>query len=284
MRVAVTGAGGMLGHDVLEAARAGGHEVAALSRAELDLRDEGATKDAIATLRPEVIVNCAAFTDVDGAEANEAEALAINGAGAGNLARSATEAGAHLVHVSTDYVFDGKASRPYVESDPTAPRSAYGRTKLAGEFEVLAADPRHAVVRSSWLFGVAGHSFPRTMLELASGGREEVSVVTDQVGCPTYTAHLAAALVTVAERRSRGIHHIAAAGHCSWHELAVVLFERAGVNCRVLEATSKEMARPAPRPAWSVLASERPDAVQLPSWQEGIGAYLEAQSRAAVAS
>jgi dTDP-4-dehydrorhamnose reductase len=292
----VTGAGGMLGRDVVRAAVRRGHDVVGLTRADLDVRDAAAVAAALGRLRPAVVVNCAAWTDVDGAEAAEDRALAVNGTAAGMLARESAAVGARLVHVSTDYVFDGLADRPYVESDAVGPRSAYGRTKLAGEREVIAAGGGHAVVRSSWLFGAGGRNFAATMLRLGGGrsrddgdegpgdgsrGAREVSVVTDQIGCPTFTGHLAAALVELAERLigegagHGGVHHIAGSGRCSWNEFAVEIFARAGVDCRVREATSAEMARPAPRPAWSVLESERGDALVLPPWEEGLAAYLE---------
>jgi dTDP-4-dehydrorhamnose reductase len=171
-------------------------------------------------------------------------------------------------------VFDGEARRPYVESDPTGPRSAYGRTKLAGEHAVLSADGGHAIVRTSWLFGAGGRNFVATMLALAAEGREEVSVVTDQVGCPTFTGHLAGALVELAERREGGLHHVAGAEHCSWNEFAVEIFAQARIDCRVRPTTSADFVRPAPRPAWSVLGSERRDAIELPRWQDGLAAYL----------
>jgi dTDP-4-dehydrorhamnose reductase len=190
-----------------------------------------------------------------------------------------------LVHVSTDYVFAGQADRPYVESDPVGPCSAYGRTKLAGEHEILALAAGHAVVRSSWLFGSGGHNFVATMLRLAGDGRDTVSVVTDQVGCPTFTGHLADALLDVADRLAgdgdaAGIHHIAGSGRCSWNQFASEIFAQAGVDCVVLPATTAEMARPAPRPAWSVLGSERPDAVVLPPWETGLAEYLAEIGRA----
>lgn len=272
MRLLVTGAGGMLGRDVLEAAAARDHDVVGLARAELDITDAEAVARAVADASPEAVVNCAAWTDVDGAESDEAGALAANGTGAGILARTATAAGAQLVHVSTDYVFDGRARTPYVESDTVAPVSAYGRTKLAGEEAVFAAGAAHAVVRSSWLFGAGGRNFVATMLGLAD--RDEVSVVTDQVGCPTFTGHLAAALVEVAERGSAGVHHIAGGEHCSWHALAVETFGQAGVEIRVLATTTDKFPRPAPRPAWSVLGSERTDAIVLPPWRAGVADYL----------
>jgi dTDP-4-dehydrorhamnose reductase len=273
-RLVVTGAAGMLGLDVVAVAQRAGDEIVALTRAQLDVTDADAVSAAIAQAAPDAVINCAAWTDVDGAEADPEGALAANGRGAGNVAHAAAAIGAHLVHVSTDYVFAGDADRPYGETDRTDPRSAYGRTKLAGEEAVLAASADHAVVRSSWLFGVGGRNFVETMLSL-SETREEVSVVTDQVGCPTFTGHLAPALLELAERRGAGLFHIAGAGACSWNEFAVEIFAQAGVDCRVLPTTTAEFTRPAPRPAYSVLGSERADPLLLPPWQEGVREYLK---------
>jgi dTDP-4-dehydrorhamnose reductase len=274
MRLLVTGAGGMLGQDVVRAARARGREVAGLAHAELDATDETAVRAALAAAGAEAAVNCAAYTDVDGAERDVAGATAGNAAAAGAVARAAAAAGARLVQVSTDYVFDGGKRSPYVESDPTGPRSAYGRTKLEGELAVAAAGGDHAIARSSWLFGAGGRNFVATMLGLAEE-RDEVTVVTDQVGCPTYTGHLAEALLTLAAGTSRGVFHVAGGGApCSWHDFAVEIFRQAGVDCRVLACTTAEMPRPAPRPACSALASERPETPVLPSWREGLSAYL----------
>jgi dTDP-4-dehydrorhamnose reductase len=278
-RLLVTGAGGMLGLDVVAGAQRAGHEVVALTRAQLDVTDADAVSAAIAQAAPGAVINCAAWTDVDGAEADPDGALATNGRGAGNVAGAAAAIGAHLVHVSTDYVFAGDANRPYVESDRTGPQSAYGRTKLAGEEAVLAATADHAVVRSSWLFGLGGRNFVETMLSL-SATRDEVSVVTDQLGCPTFAGHLAPALIELAERGGGGLFHIAGAGACSWNEFAVEIFAQAGVDCRVLPTTTAVVDRPAPRPAFSVLASERDDAITLPRWQAGLRAYLDARATA----
>jgi dTDP-4-dehydrorhamnose reductase len=279
MRLLVTGAGGMLGLDVVAQAQRAGHEIVALTRAELDVTDADAVSAAIARAAPSAVINCAAWTDVDGAEADPEGALSVNGPGAGNVAQAAAAIGAHLVHLSTDYVFAGDSDCPYVESDPTDPRSAYGRTKLAGEEAVLAANADHAVVRSSWLFGLGGRNFVETMLSL-SAERDEVSVVTDQVGCPTFTGHLAPALIELAERGAGGLFHIAGAGACSWNEFAVEIFAQADVDCRVLPTTTDAIGRPAPRPAYSVLASERDDAITLPLWQAGLRAYLDARATA----
>jgi dTDP-4-dehydrorhamnose reductase len=271
MRLLVTGAAGMLGRDVVTAAGDAGHEVTALARAELDITDQDAVRAAIVAARPDAGINCAAWTDVDGAEANEAAASAVNGTGAGHVAKAAAEAGAHLVHVSSDYVFDGNGPDPYEEDDPPSPRSAYGRSKLAGELAV--DDGRAAIVRSSWLFGPHGRNFVDTMRRLGAE-RDEVAVVNDQVGCPTYTGHLAPALVEIAEQRLTGVMHVAGGGHCSWFELAVATFAEAGIVCRVTPQTTADAGRPAPRPAFSALASTRADAPVLPPWREGLRAHL----------
>jgi len=169
------------------------------------------------------------------------------------------------------------APRPYVESDPTGPRSVYGESKLAGELAVLRASSRHAVVRSSWLFGVDGQSFVATMLRLAAE-RDAVQVVADQVGCPTWTGHLAPALIGLVEREVGGLVHLAGAGHISWNGFAREIFRQAELSCRVEPASSAEMARPAPRPAWSALASERDDVVPMPDWRDGLAGYLAARA------
>src|SRR5215207_4678606 len=274
MRLLVTGGAGMLGQAVAAVATRLGHEVVALSRTELDITDADHVRRVVTAAEPRAIVNCAAWTDVDGAETAEAAATAVNGAGPGNLARAVAESGARLVHVSTDYVFDGTKRAPWVESDPVGPIGAYGRSKRAGELEVAAAAGDHAIVRTAWLFGAGGRNFVDTMLALGSD-RDEVEVVTDQVGSPTWSAHLAEGLVELAERRGDiGIFHAAGTGACSWYELAVEVFDRGGVRCRVLPTTSERYSRPAPRPAYSVLASERDEVPVLPPWQEGVASYL----------
>ena len=271
MRLLVTGAAGMLGRDVVAAAESAGHDVVALARRDLDITDAGAVRDAVASARPDAVVNCAAWTDVDGAEADEDGATAINGAGAGNVAAAAP----FVVHVSSDYVFDGFATEPYVEGDRTGPRSAYGRSKLAGELAVAEAGD-HAIVRSSWLFGVHGKNFVATMLKLAED-RDEVNVVADQFGCPTFTGHLAPALVEIAERHLTGVLHVAGGGQASWHELAQAAFAEAGTGTIAHPVTTAEFPRPAPRPAWSVLRSTRPDAPVLPYWRHGLTDYLNSE-------
>jgi len=284
MRLLVTGAAGMLGHDVRRAAERAGHEPLLVDLPELDITDAPAVGAFLAAERPDAIVNCAAWTDVDGAEEHREQAYAVNATGAGNLARAAARVEIPLVHVSTDYVFDGHAPtdtagepRAYVESDPTGPRSIYGTSKLAGEAEVLAASRRHAVARSAWLFGVNGPNFVATMLRLA-GERDAVQVVTDQVGSPTWAGHLAPAVLGLLEREVSGLVHLAGAGRVSWNGFTHEIFRQAEVSCRVEEATSAQMARPAPRPAWSALESERDDVLPLPPWQDGLAGYLAARN------
>jgi dTDP-4-dehydrorhamnose reductase len=273
LKLLVAGAAGMLGGDVMLAAGNAGHDVIGFGRAELDVTDPGALAAKLGLERPDVVINCAAWTDVDGAEEAEAEAMAVNGTGAGNLAAEAEAVGASVVYVSSDYVFDGTKGSPYVESDQPAPLSAYGRTKLAGEEATAAANPRHFVVRSSWLFGVSGANFVETMLRLAAD-HGEVLVVRDQVGAPTYTWHLAHGLVRLVEGLEYGIHHMAATGACSWYEFAREIFEQARVECKVLSGTTDMLGRPAPRPPYSALASQREYAIGLPPWQDGLAGYL----------
>ena len=273
MKLLVTGAAGMLGRDVMLAAGNAGHDVVGFGRAELDVTDAAALEKKFDLERPDVVINCAAWTDVDGAEEAEADALAINGAGAGNVAAAAAAVGASVVYVSSDYVFDGSKGEPYVESDQTAPLSAYGRTKLAGEEATIAANKRHFVVRSSWLFGVRGGNCVETMLRLAES-QNEVLVVRDEVGSPTYTWHLAYGVVRLIEGVEFGIHHMAAAGRCSWYEFAREIFEQAKVECKVLSTTAAEFGRSASRPPYSVMVSQREHAIRLPSWQDGLAGYL----------
>jgi dTDP-4-dehydrorhamnose reductase len=281
MRILITGAGGMLGHDVARAAVAGGHQPVALARAELDIADADAVNAAVAAAAPDAVINCAAWTNVDGAEAAEAAAHAVNGPGAGFVAAAAAAAGAWTVHVSSDYVFDGRKRAPYVESDPVGPLSAYGRTKLAGERAVAAGAPTgHTIVRSAWLFGVDGKCFPKTIRRLAAE-RDQLSIVADQVGCPTFTGHLAPALVSLAVDRPLGILHVAADEQCSWCEFAQAIVASSGLHCEVHPISTEEYPVPATRPAYSVLRSER-GAPSLPSWRDGLAEFqtLTAQATA----
>jgi dTDP-4-dehydrorhamnose reductase len=213
---------------------------------------------------PALVLHAAAWTDVDGAESDPEGAEAVNVVGTRNV----VALGAPVVYYSTDYVFDGRKREPYVEGDATAPLGEYGRSKLAGEEEVREG----WIVRSSWLFGATGHNFLRTMLRLGAE-RDEVAVVDDQRGSPTYVGHLAEATKELLERPG-GVWHLAADGDCTWADFAEAIFAEAGVDCRVRRITTAEFPRPARRPAYSVLRSERAGAPRLPHWREGLSACL----------
>jgi len=263
----------MLGRDLVRAAELTNHEVTATTHPELDVTDRASVDRAVRRARPHAVVNCAAYTNVDGAEREPEAAMRVNADGARNVAAAAAAQGASVLYVSTDYVFDGRKDGPYVESDEPNPLSSYGASKLAGEVDTAVVNPKHYIVRSSWLFGTAGRNFAATMLDL--GEREsQVVVVRDQVGSPTYTAHLAEGLVRLIDTGAFGLYHMAAGGQCSWYDFAVAIFDRAGADCRVLSTTTDELSRPAPRPEYSVIGTQYDDAIHLPDWTEGLDAYL----------
>jgi dTDP-4-dehydrorhamnose reductase len=261
-RVLITGAGGQLGVALARAFSA--DDVAALTHADWDV-----TFPPPASLpATDLVLHTAAWTDVDGAEADPQGAAAVNVAGVTHAA----ELGAPLVVFSTDYVFDGRKGAPYVESDGPSPLSVYGTTKLHGEG---AAGEQAWVVRSSWLFGPTGHNFLRTMLRLGAE-RDVVAVVDDQRGCPTYVGHLATATKQLVDRGSPfGLWHLTAGGECTWADFAEAIFAEAGIECGVQRIATRDLQRPASRPANSVLRSERPDAPVLPHWRDGLRACLE---------
>jgi dTDP-4-dehydrorhamnose reductase len=260
-RLLVTGAGGQLGRALVETFA--DDEVIALRHSDWDVSLPPPRLPAL-----DLVLHAAAWTDVDGAEADPQRAAAVNVGGVANAA----SLGAPLVVFSSDYVFDGRKREPYVESDGAHPLSAYGRSKLHGE---AAAGEGAWIVRSSWLFGPTGHNFVRTMLGLAAT-RDEVAVVDDQRGSPTYVGHLAGATrELVRGGRAPGVWHLAADGDCSWAEFAEAIFAVAGVECRVRRISTAELGRPAPRPAYSVLRSERHDAPRLPHWRDGLRECVE---------
>jgi dTDP-4-dehydrorhamnose reductase len=258
--VLLTGAGGQLGRALREAFD--GDELVALTHADWDVSLPARPLQP----PPELVLHAAAWTDVDGAEDDPQGAAAVNVGGT----QHAAALGAPLVAYSTDYVFDGRKREPYVESDGPNPLSAYGRSKLHGE---AAAGERAWIVRSSWLFGPTGRNFLRTMLRLGAE-RDEVSVVDDQRGCPTYVGHLAEATRAVVELPF-GVWHVAADGECSWAEFAEAIFAEAGLDCRVRRISTADWPAKAARPAYSVLRSEKPGAPQLPHWRDGLRACLE---------
>ena len=255
--VLITGSGGQLGTALRELFDWPG--VLALSHSAWDVSTPRTSSS------PDLVIHAAAWTDVDGAEADPEGARRTNVDGV----RHAAQLGAPVVYYSSDYVFDGRKGSPYVESDAPAPLSVYGQTKLAGEREVRDG----WIVRSSWLFGPTGWNFVRTMLALGRE-RDEVAVVDDQRGCPTYVGHLAEATQRVVEL-SYGVYHVAAGGDCTWAEFAEAIFAETSLGCRVRRITTAELGRPAPRPAYSVLRSERPGTPELPHWRDGLRACLE---------
>lgn len=271
MRVLVTGAAGMLGQDLVPFL-ATDHDVTAVDL-DVEITDPKVVDACFAACRPEAVFHLAAWTNVDAAEANEVDALIVNGVGTANVARAAERLGAALVVVSTDYVFDGTQS-PYSEDDPTEPIGAYGRTKLAGEEAAIAEHPKGArIARTAWLYGAHGGNFVDTMRRLGTE-REEVTVVADQEGCPTWTRDLVPALVALLEQPP-GIYHTAGGGSVTWAAFAEAIFAEAGIACRVVPVTTEEFGRPAPRPARSVLEVTKPGAPRLRHWREALTDYLK---------
>jgi dTDP-4-dehydrorhamnose reductase len=268
----ITGAGGMLGQDLTGLLRTGGQDVTGLNRSALDITDALAVRAAVRDLRPDIVVNCAAWTSVDDAESNEDQALAINGDGAANLAAASAAAGARLMHLSTDYVFSGTATEPYAEDEERAPRTAYGRTKLAGEQAVRRLLPGASyVLRTAWLYGAHGPNFVRTMIRLEAS-KDTVAVVADQHGQPTWTADVAPQIVLLASSPAKpGIYHATASVATTWFGLARAVFRLLGADPgRVTPTLSSELARPAPRPPYSVLGHASwagAGLAPLPDWQ-----------------
>lgn len=277
----ITGAGGMLGTDVRDELAARGEDFVALSRTDLDVTDAAAVEAAVVTHAPSVILNCAAYTKVDLAEVEEEAASAINGRAVRNLAAAANDTGALLVQISTDFVFAGSSDVPYEVDAPTAPLSAYGRSKLLGE-QAASAAAEHLVIRTSWLFGSNGPNFVEAIRNQLRKGTNPLRVVSDQRGRPTYTPHLAAAIVRLAmlaqeSDAARGIVHYADADECSWFDFARAIVEESGSSTEVRPVSTGEFPRPARRPAYSVLSTERYERLtgaKPASWRDGLREYL----------
>ena len=276
MRVLIVGSLGMLGSDLMNAFGAN-HEVIGLDLPQLDITNADQCRTLPGTCKPDVIVNAAAFTDVDGCEHDEKRALRVNGYGAGNLASAASEAGALFIHYSTDYVFDGTKAGAYIESDPTAPLSAYGRSKLLAEELIPCCCQNYLILRTSWLFGRNGKNFIRTILSAALSGRP-LRVVNDQRGSPTYTQDLAIQTARMVEAGCRGIYHVTNSGSCTWYQLAAGSVEWAKIeDVAVSPISTAEFPRPAPRPANSVLANARLEREGLPlmrPWPIAVREYI----------
>lgn len=282
MRWLITGAGGMVGSDLRDELTARGEDVAALTRSDLDISDSRAVGAAIAGARPDIVVNCAAYTKVDDAEADENLANAINGSAVELLAHPTNEVNALLVHVSSDFVFDGSKQTPYEVNDRPRPISAYGRSKLLGEIAATHAR-RHLVVRTSWVFGPNGNNFVEAIRRQAGQGVDPLRVVDDQRGRPTYTVHLAQAIIRLAlialrSEEGHGIVHYADADECTWYDFARAIIVEIGSGTGVHPVSTDAFPRPASRPAYSVLSTERYErltGVSPASWREGLRDYFE---------
>lgn len=270
--ILIFGASGMLGRELLSACTARGLHIAGLGgRGRVDVTDDRAVRQAIATHQPDVIINAAAFTNVDDAELRPDEAMRVNGDGAGNVARAARESGALLVHYSTDYIFNGRKRRPSHESERPDPLNVYGRSKLEGERQILESGCDHLIIRTSWLFAPHGRNFVRTICE-AAAANSTLQVVDDQYGRPTYAPDLADITVRLVEGEVQGIVNVANEGVCSRCEFARAIVEMSGIGCRIVPCPTSAQPRPAARPPWSVLDLSRLESLCGPPryWREAL--------------
>lgn len=274
MRVLVFGASGLLGKALMR--QWWDDEVTGLSSRDADIRDPNRLLQVVQRARPDWIVLAAAYTDVDGCESNRELAFAVNRDGPVNLCEAALSAGARLMFLSSDYVFDGGKTTPYETGDRRNPQSVYGKTKAEAEIRLLELNPHCCIVRTSWLFGSGGKCFPDTILKLAAN-RPALDVVDDQRGCPTYAEDLARAIIQLCHKNASGIVHATNAGDCTWFEFAEYILETAGMNTEVRPVSSQQMARPAPRPAYSVLSpvSLRSLGMEMPSWRDAVERYVK---------
>jgi dTDP-4-dehydrorhamnose reductase len=277
MLVLVTGVNGQLGFDVVKELKSKGHEAVGIGRNELDITDESAVSSYVQNLQPEAIIHCAAYTNVDAAETDQEGAYKVNALGTKYLAEAARAVDAKMIFVSTDYVFDGAGTEPYEVDHPTDPLGVYGETKLAGEKILQQTLDKFFIVRTAWVYGINGNNFVKTMLKLAQD-RDELGVVYDQVGSPTYTVDLAKFLVELVESEKYGVYHASNEGVCSWYEFAVEIFKQAGVDIKVNPLTSDQFPRPAARPKYSVLSKKRiaeQGFTPLRDWKDALQEYLK---------
>jgi len=276
-KILILGSSGMLGHDLVQVFS--DYEVTAWDREDLDITNEDQVQEKIIDLKPDIVINAAAYTDVDGAQEDETTAMQVNGEAPGFLAKACNKIGAILVHFSTEYVFEGTSKDGYAEKDKTKPLNVYGESKLAGEVLVQSYHNKYYIIRSSWLYGKApqrgkprGLNFVETMLKIASE-RREINVVNDQIGRPTYTKDLAEKTKQIIEEvKHFGIYHVTNEGECSWYEFAQEIFKIKNIDVKVNPIKSEEYPLPTPRPQYSILNNTK--ANQLRSWQDALKDYL----------
>lgn len=276
MKILITGSNGMLGHDLINVLR-DNHELILTTSKTLDITDKQQVIEFITQSKPDIVINSAAYTDVDGCEENQDLAYSVNGEGVKNLALACREIDSALVHISTDYVFDGSATEPIAEDGQIGPISVYGKSKLKAEEAIQEILDKFFIVRTAWLYGINGKNFPKTMLELAEN-HSQITVVYDEVGTPTYTPDLASAISELIETDYYGIYHITNSDYCSWCEFAKYIFEVADKDVTVIPVTASEFARPAPRPSYSVLRNKNwidKGFKPLRSYRDAIKEYIE---------
>ncbi|MGG3581700.1 dTDP-4-dehydrorhamnose reductase [Priestia megaterium] len=276
-KVLITGANGQLGKELVELFTEKGFEVYGFGRDKMDITNQVQVQEIIGAVKPDIVIHSAAHTKVDLAESEPDQAFLINAYGTRNVAVAAEAVGAKLVYVSTDYVFDGTTNKPYNEFSPTSPLGVYGKSKLAGEQFVRDLHSKFFIVRTSWVYGKYGANFVKTMLKLGEE-RKELSVVSDQIGCPTYTLDLANAILELINSEKYGIYHISNSGSCSWYELAKEIFKEAKMEIKVIPCTTAEFPRPAARPAYSVLehmSIELNQFSSIRSWRKGLSAFIK---------
>lgn len=274
MKILITGAYGMLGSDLREVLK--NQELIVTGSKDLDITDEEKVIDFICENSPDLVINAAAYTAVDDCETNYDDAYAVNALGPKNLAIACNKQDIPLIHISTDYVFDGSKRTPLIETDKLGPQSAYGKTKLAGEKFIQENTDKYFILRTAWLYGLHGNNFVKTMLELAEN-HDEITVVHDQVGSPTYSFDLAVATTNLLFSDKYGIYHVTNEGACSWCEFAKLIFELSDVDVKVIPVTTEEFPRPAPRPHYSVLDNKKWNSsgfVPMRTYKEALSEYL----------
>ena len=290
MKLLVVGHQGQLGKDMMLRASASGFAAEGVDFPVLDITSEAGVAAAVGRYKPDAIINCAAYTAVDKCEQEEAAAFAVNAGGAKNLALAARKHGAKLVHISTDYVFDGTKKAPYVESDAPNPLSVYGKSKLAGEKLLLETYDRYFIFRIAWLYGTRGNNFLKTIRSRAQqrkGTGEPLRVVNDQIGTPTYTMHVCNQILSMVSGERFGLYHCTNEGQCSWFDFARAIVRAYAIPVDVVPCTTEEFPRPAPRPANSVLENERLKKLGMnimPQWEKGLEEYLEEEKKMKVES